>query len=197
MYQSNLFEITKTPNKITVVEDFLNQAEESALLKHFESIVWQKVQMHGVIAKRRVAHFGLDYTYTKRAVNKTQPAPKWLNDLMARAAKLINKSPLDLKETLITFYPQGAGIGWHKDAEVFGDAVVGISLLSDCTMKFKNPSTKEVIKLFIPRRSAYVFSDEARWKWLHSISSHLLDRYSITFRTLNAPAGRDDQKLAR
>jgi DNA oxidative demethylase len=119
-------------------------------------------------------------------VTKTDPAPKWLDPLTARAAAQISKAASDLKEVLVTFYPKGSGIGWHKDAEVFGNAVIGVSFLSDCTMKFKNPTTGDVYKLFIPRRSAYIFADDARWNWLHSIRSHEEDRYSITFRTLRS-----------
>lgn len=184
MHQQNLFSESSGPQKIELVHDFLTEAEEATLLEHFQSMTWQKVEMHGVVAKRRVAHFGLDYTYTKRSVRDTTPAPHWLADLTARVAKLIGTSASDIKEFLITFYPAGAGIGWHKDAEVFGDAIIGVSFLSDCTMKFRNPATSEVVKLFIPRRSAYLFSGEARWNWLHTISSHPQDRYSITFRTL-------------
>ena len=140
--------------------------------------------MHGVIAKRKVAHYGLDYTYTKRTVKKAQPPPVWLNPLTEKIAALIKRSPEDLREVLVTYYPAGSGIGWHKDAEVFGNAVIGVSFLNDCTMKFRNPETMEVYKLDIPRRSAYLFADEARWTWHHSITNHTSDRYSVTFRML-------------
>jgi alkylated DNA repair dioxygenase AlkB len=106
--------------------------------------------------------------------------------------------PVDaIKEVLVTSYPEGAGIGWHKDAEVFGNAIVGVSLLSDCTMKFRHPETKVVYKLEIPRRSAYIFADEARWIWHHSIASHRERRVSITFRTLAEKRGRLDIPLGQ
>jgi alkylated DNA repair dioxygenase AlkB len=184
VYQQSLFNEKHSPEHIKLIPDFISAEEERDLLNNFKTINWQKINMHGVTAKRRVAHFGLDYTYTKRSVTKTIKAPKWLDSLTARAAKLISKKASDLKEILVTYYPKGSGIGWHKDAEVFGDAVIGVSLLSDCTMKFKNLETQEVYKLFIPRRSAYIFSGDARWNWHHSISSHEHDRYSVTFRTL-------------
>jgi DNA oxidative demethylase len=185
MYQQDFFAHLYAPKSIVLVEDFINQAEENRFLQHFRTLQWQKIKMQGVIAKRQVVHFGLDYTYSKRSVRSTRPAPKWLNPLTEKAAKLIDKSIADIKEILVTHYPAGAGIGWHKDAEVFGDAVVGVSFLSECIMKFKNPESSAVYKLLIPPRSAYVFSGDARWKWQHSISTHSQDRYSITFRTLS------------
>ena len=42
----------------------------------------------------------------------------------------------------MTEYPAGAGIGWHRDAPAF-DFIVGISLLSECTMKFRPVATHE------------------------------------------------------
>jgi alkylated DNA repair dioxygenase AlkB len=186
MFQQNLFEEAQGPQSIQLVTDFITEAEESGYLDLFRTIQWQKVEMHGVVAKRRVAHFGLDYTYTKRSVNQTLPAPIGMQSLTERAAKLIHRQAEDIKEILVSYYPEGAGIGWHRDAEVFGDAIVGVSFLSDCTMKFKNPESSEVFKLFIPRRSAYVLSGDARWKWKHSITRHEEDRYSVTFRTLRS-----------
>ncbi len=185
--QLTLFENTLTPNRIDLLPDFISEPEERDLIEHFKTIKWQRVEMHGVIAKRSVAHFGLDYKYTKRAVRKTDPAPLWLKNLTGRTAHVLKCAPEDLKEVLVTYYPAGSGIGWHKDAEVFGNAVIGVSFLNDCTMKFRHPETLEVFKLDIPRRSAYVFADEARWLWHHSISNHVADRYSVTFRTLVKP----------
>lgn len=185
MKQLNLFENPDEPKTLRLLPDFISEVDETELLSAIETIQWQQVQMHGVIAKRMVAHYGLDYTYTKRSVRETAPPPPaWLAGLSKKAASVIGRNADDIKEVLVTLYPEGAGIGWHKDAEVFGDAIVGVSLLSDCTMKFRHPETKAVYSLEIPRRSAYIFSGEARWVWHHSISKHHEKRISMTFRTL-------------
>ena len=42
----------------------------------------------------------------------------------------------DLVEVLVTEYAPGAGIGWHRDAPMFG-MVAGISLLSACRFRFE------------------------------------------------------------
>jgi hypothetical protein len=38
--------------------------------------------------------------------------------------------------------------------------------------------------LVLEPRSAYVFRDDARWRWQHAISPTKALRYSITFRTM-------------
>lgn len=186
MEQLSLFPDTNQPKQILLFRNFIDASEEAALIRRFENLHWEQIKMHGVIAKRRVVHFGLGYTYSTRSIHEIAPAPKWLENIKERGSKLIHRPADEIKEILITHYPADSGIGWHRDAEVFGDAIVGVSFLSDCTMKFKNPDNNNIFKLSIPRRSAYVFSDEARWKWYHSITSHREDRYSITFRTLKS-----------
>jgi hypothetical protein len=41
-----------------------------------------------------------------------------------------------LADLLVTRYPPGAGIGWHRDAPQFGD-VSGVSLQATCRMRFR------------------------------------------------------------
>jgi hypothetical protein len=53
------------------------------------------------------------------------------------AAQFAKMDPSRLQQVLLTHYPPGAAIGWHKDRSVFGQAV-GISLLSACNFRFKS-----------------------------------------------------------
>jgi hypothetical protein len=41
-----------------------------------------------------------------------------------------------LAEMLVTTYPAGAGIGWHRDAPQFG-VVIGVSVLGACRFRFQ------------------------------------------------------------
>jgi alkylated DNA repair dioxygenase AlkB len=90
-----------------------------------------------------------------------------------------------LSEVLLTEYPPGAPIGWHRDAPGFG-IIVGISLLSACRMRFRRGAAPGTERLSVPLepRSAYVLSGPARSEWQHSIPEVDTLRYSITFRTL-------------
>jgi alkylated DNA repair dioxygenase AlkB len=88
---------------------------------------------------------------------------------------------------LVTHYPPGAGIGWHRDAPAFG-RVVGISLGEPCRFKLRRGKSGayEVLQVELAPRSAYLLRGTARWNWQHSIPAVKLDRYSVTFRSLRA-----------
>ena len=142
--------------------------------------------MHGVVAKRTAKHFGLDYDYESRSpVEAAEPIPGWLDPARARAAELAGVEPEELVEALVQRYPEGAQIGWHRDAPAF-EVVVGISLLASARMRFRRGSTGawETWELEVEPRSGYVLAGEARWKWQHHVSPAKALRYSITFRTL-------------
>ena len=98
--------------------------------------------------------------------------------------------PEALAQALVSRYPEGAGIGWHRDAPMFGAKVAGVSLLSGCRMRFQRGKGEErrVFDLELPPRSAYVLAGAARSSWQHSIPATKSLRYSITFRTLKNPA---------
>jgi DNA oxidative demethylase len=116
--------------------------------------------------------------------------PAWLLPLRERAGALAGIPAEAFEEVLVTEYPTGSGIGWHRDAPMFGDAVVGVSLRAPCRMRFRREGETAAIEL--APRSAYVLSGPARTLWQHSIPATKDLRYSITFRTLRRakePAG--------
>ena len=93
-----------------------------------------------------------------------------------------------LAEMLVTDYPEGSVINWHRDAPPF-EMIIGISLLSDCNFRMrpydKGKRTRNaILSLPVKRRSLYILNGEARAQWEHSISPVKEKRYSITFRTL-------------
>jgi alkylated DNA repair protein (DNA oxidative demethylase) len=92
----------------------------------------------------------------------------------------------DLVQALVSRYPPGAGIGWHRDAPMFGSKVIGISLLTPCRMRFQRRArdTRLVYALELEPRSGYVLAGSARWAWQHSIPPTKALRYSFTFRSL-------------
>lgn len=61
---------------------------------------------------------------------------------------------------------------------------MGVSLLSDCTMRFRlGESGKALYQQELPRRSGYALTRDVRWHWQLSIRPLSKPRYSITFRT--------------
>ncbi|CAO3661930.1 unnamed protein product [Umbelopsis ramanniana] len=85
----------------------------------------------------------------------------------------------------------------HTDApSIFGDAILSLSLLSACVMKFTNVETGDTVDVLLPRRSMLVMTGEARYNYKHSISKDLIEtssdgttiersrRVSFTFRQI-------------
>jgi alkylated DNA repair protein (DNA oxidative demethylase) len=175
---------------LTYIDDFMTDDEERRVLGAIEPLDYRVVTMHGRTARRTVRMFGLDYDYSSHEVVPTDPLPDELHWLRDRAAALIDREPPDLAQILVSRYPPGAGIGWHRDAPMFGSKIVGVSLLAPARMRFQRTVKKgaarerEVHALELSPRSAYVLAGAARWSWQHTITPTKELRYSITFRTL-------------
>ena len=172
---------------------FLDDPEQERLVSFVAALEYREVRMHGVSARRTTRHFGVTYDYERRSVEPTEPLPAELVALRAKAAEFAGVVAEDFVECLLTRYPPGAGIGWHRDAPMFGSAVVGVSLGRSCRMRFRRGKVGnwETHDLTLPAGSMYVLSGAARWSWQHSIPARAAgsedsegDRYSVTYRTL-------------
>jgi alkylated DNA repair dioxygenase AlkB len=174
------------PEGLEYRDDFVSADEERDLLSVLSSMEFRAVVMRGQAARRTVRHFGLDYDYETGELVPADPLPAamlWLRD---RSAALMEREPDDLAQILVSRYPPGAGIGWHRDAPMFGSRIVGVSLLAPCRMRFQRTvgGERSVAELELAPRSAYLLSGKARWSWQHSIPATKALRYSVTFRTL-------------
>jgi alkylated DNA repair dioxygenase AlkB len=167
--------------------DVVTSAEERRLVEGMRGLAWQEVKMRGQVARRRTVHFGWLYGYETSRIEPGPPLPDFLLPLRERAGTLAGVAPDALVEVLVTEYAPGAGIGWHRDAPMFGD-VVGVSLLSPCRFRFQRGTgtARETRAVAVEPRSAYVMAGSARWQWQHSIPPMKAWRYSVTFRTLKA-----------
>jgi|ERR1051326_5176463 alkylated DNA repair dioxygenase AlkB len=167
--------------------DLVSESEERELVRHLAAVELSAVEMRGQVARRRTAHFGWVYGYESSQITPGPEIPTFLMALRARTAVLPAIDPNGLVEVLVTEYRPGAGIGWHRDAPQFGE-VIGISLLSECRMRFQRGSgpAREARAMMLAPRSAYILSGEARTDWQHSIPPTKALRYSVTFRTLRS-----------
>jgi len=174
------------PSGLVYRPDFITEAEERQVLAVLEAMEFRTVTMHGRTARRTVRHFGLDYGYESWELVPTDPLPEELTWLQERAASLAGLDPAELVQILVSRYPPGATIGWHRDAPMFGAKVVGVSLASACRMRFQRGKgdRRQVAEVTLEPRSAYMLSGAARFAWQHSIPPTKALRYSITFRTL-------------
>jgi alkylated DNA repair protein (DNA oxidative demethylase) len=178
-------EAADLPDGFRYYEDVVSPAGEAALLADLRGLVFGEVRMRGQVARRRTIHFGWTYGYETWRVEPGPPTPEFLLGLRARAARLVDVEPEALAEVLVTHYPPGAGIGWHRDAPAFG-VVVGISLLGACRFRFQQgrDAARRTRTVTLTPRSAYVLAGAARWQWQHAITPGRDERYSVTFRTL-------------
>ena len=198
MAQPNLFATREdgrdaVPSGFDYRPEFLSFTEEQQLLSELGRVDFSRVEMRGVVARRRTAHYGYIYGYERRDATPGRPIPEFLRPVLARIADWTGLDPAAWAEALITEYPEGAPIGWHRDAPMFGD-VAGISLGAACRMKFRPYiSPRDAPRAGIRRatheielapRSAYLIRGDARRDFEHSIPPVARRRYSITFRTV-------------
>ena len=184
-----MLERPPAPSGLVYRPDLISEAEEQQALAVLEAMEFSTITMHGRTARRTVRHFGLDYGYESWQLVPTDPRPDELAWLADRAGSLAGLDPDDFAQILISRYPPGSTIGWHRDAPMFGAKVVGISLASACRMRFqrgKGPA-RQVAEVILAPRSGYVLAGAARYAWQHSIPPIKALRYSITFRTLKVP----------
>ena len=180
--------VEEPPDGLELHRDFLTEEEERDVVAVLDDLDLRDVTMRGQTAKRTVRHFGLDYDYESYRLTPTDPLPDVLVLVQERCAALIGVEPAALAQILVTLYPPGATIGWHRDAPMFG-TIVGVSLLASCRMRLQQGKGEErrVHELELPPRSAYVLARSARTAWQHSIPAVRERRYSITFRTHRNP----------
>ena len=180
----------EAPAGLVYLPEAITVEDERALVAEVERLPFHEVRMHGVIAKRTVIHFGWDYGYESWKLSPGLPIPAFLEPLRARCAEVASLPVEALEQVLVARYPEGAGIGWHRDAPMFGPSVVGASLGAPCRMRFQRTlgGARETYALTLEPRSIYLLSGAARASWQHTIPRALGLRYSVTFRTLTAKA---------
>lgn len=184
---------TEPPPGLVYVPHFLSADDEQGLVAEIEAYPFHEVRMRGQVARRTVIHFGWDYDYEGWKVEPTTPPSPVLAALRDRCAAAAEIEPASLEQFLVARYPPGATIGWHRDAPMFGTPVIGVSLLSACTMRFRRNAgdDHEVFVQPLAPRSLYILGGAARASWQHSIPPTKALRYSITMRTLRGTRARD------
>jgi alkylated DNA repair dioxygenase AlkB len=193
MAQASLFSGPPYPSGFDYRPGFLSTSEERELLRDISQLEFTNVEMRGVVARRRTVHFGWTYGYYSRRAQPGPLLPAFLLPYRDRVGEWARVEPALFVEALVTEYPAGAPIGWHRDAPQFGHVIAGISLGSSARMKFRpyvSPSElpharrETTHEVELEPRSAYLITDLARREFEHSIPPVASRRYSITFRLL-------------
>jgi alkylated DNA repair dioxygenase AlkB len=167
-------------------EDVINERDEQALLERLGGLELAPFRFHGWLGNRKTQSFGWRYDFDDASFTPAEPIPDWLQPLRERAADFAGVKPQDFVHLLLARYDPGAGIGWHRDRDVF-EKVVGLSLNTPATLRFRQRTATgfKRTNVEVAPRSAYLLSGEARHDWEHSIAPGQDLRFSITFRTLS------------
>nr|NUR36622.1 alpha-ketoglutarate-dependent dioxygenase AlkB [Sphingomonas sp.] len=172
-------------------EEVISKMDERALLARLGELDLAPFRFHGWLGNRKTRSFGWRYDFNDASFAPAEPIPDWLQPVRERAAAFAGLKPDDFVHALLARYDPGAGIGWHRDRDVF-EKVVGISLNTPATLRFRRRSGDGFRRanLELEACSAYLLSGEARHDWEHSISPGQSLRFSITFRTLSEKGRR-------
>jgi alkylated DNA repair dioxygenase AlkB len=164
----------------------ISPADEEALIDHLVATDLSPFRFHGWLGNRKTRTFGWRYDFDDGSFAPIEPIPDWLQPLREIAAAFARLRSEDFVHVLLARYDPGAGIGWHRDRDVF-DKVIGISLATPATLRFRRrkPGGFDRAGIDIAARSAYLLSGESRWDWEHRITPGDALRFSITFRTLS------------
>jgi len=172
-------------------EAVIGAVEERALIDRLSALELAPFRFHGWLGNRKTQSFGWRYDFEDASFAPADPIPEWLGPARETAAAFAGLRPSDFIHVLLARYDPGAGIGWHRDRDVF-ENVVGISLGSPATLRFRQrlPAGFKRASLEVQPRSAYFLSGEARHEWEHSIAPGDQLRFSITFRSLSEKGRR-------
>jgi alkylated DNA repair dioxygenase AlkB len=186
---SSLFSVDpQYPSGFSYYPDFISENEEHFLITKISQLKLKTFIFRGYEAKRKVASYGYDYHFDNRSISKGEPIPEAFLPVITKTADFLKVPRNEITELLVTEYPPGSVINWHRDAPPF-DIIAGISLLSDCSFKLRpydkaKQGRKSIITIPVKRCSLYLMQGEARNEWEHSIAEMKQTRYSITLRTL-------------
>ncbi|MBX3470910.1 MAG: alpha-ketoglutarate-dependent dioxygenase AlkB [Planctomycetes bacterium] len=194
---STLFpQLSPGPPGFALFEDVIGRDEEARLLAWARALPLAPYVLHDTPSRRRVLSFGATYRQGsgrlgQRAVTPA-PLPPALESLIGRCAPLGGIAPDAIAQALVSHYPAGAGIGWHRDRPEYGPVVVGVSLLGACRLRLRaGARPREVVTVALPPGSVYVLSGPSRASWEHAIPPVATERWSVTLRTVAraAPPG--------
>jgi alkylated DNA repair dioxygenase AlkB len=167
-------------------DDLISEPEERRLIDRLSALDLAPFRFHGWTGNRKTQSYGWRYDFEDASFAPAAPIPDWLQSVQEKAAAFAGLRPDAFVHVLLARYDPGAGIGWHRDRDVF-EEVVGISLGVPATLRFRQRTATGFrrAKVEVMPRSAYLLSGESRWDWEHSIAAGEQLRFSMTFRTLS------------
>src|SRR5205085_8653859 len=100
-------------------EDLLDKAEEQMLIERLGELDLAPFRFHGWFGNRKTQSFGWRYDFDDASFTRAEPIPGWLEPLREKAASFAGVAAHEFVHALLARYDPGAGIGWHRDRDVF------------------------------------------------------------------------------
>ena len=170
------------PEGFLYIPNFLSLNEQTTLLHKLQALNYEHDVFRGQKLKRGYAQFGYSYVSTGRKLEAAPPIPDFLQ-MIIKKARPYYPNDIMFTQCIVTHYPPGAGIGWHTDAPLFGDYVIGVSLAGEARLQFRPNSYKEVTyEIKVSPGSLYLLQGVVRWNYQHQVIPVKVERYSLTFR---------------
>lgn len=195
-----------------VAENAISPEEEHALLQAIDSSREKWTRRRTRVTK----NYGPYYLYHERDTEQGRfrytdgrvlhnPLPPFLYDTLLPIVRKAFPSLLAFEpnQVHVALYQQNSDgrIRMHNDNKMgeIGPYIVGLCLLSDCSMTFVRPRDNRKRVLRLPRYAVYVMSGEAHTEWRHGILSGATpkDRVSITLRDVRKLAVEDGAKMKK
>eukprot|EP00439_Symbiodinium_sp_Y106_P082592 s1139_g22.t1 len=161
---------------------------EMEILAQLQAWPWQPSQ-----SGRWKQDFGPKANFKKQQVKVPETwkgFPAWshqlLSNLLCRSETL---QSFEAVECLSLWYDadRGANHALHvDDLWLWGDRILGVSMQSASVFTFYDPVNQVVVRVPLPRRSAYLISGRVRVDWQHGLLAEDISgpRVAITFREL-------------
>ena len=158
------------------------RAEERALAERFALLPLTPFSTRGLLGWRHVVSCRWRYDNAAQSERPGKELFRLLTPLRERAAEIAGVPVQSLRQVLVTEYPPGAVMGWHRDQLIFDD-VVALSLLTPCTLRFRRRLEEgwERRSIEVMPRSAYLLRGPARRDWQHSTAPVGELRFLVTF----------------
>ena len=191
-----------------LIPDVFDQEQEDKIICSLEEI-----KGHDCKQIHDATEFGWKFIppEVKTFDDKLDDFPEHISEIWtqipAMFPKNINYEP---DHVLLNKYVVGDGCNKHvDDVKFWQQYIVGVSFGSGCTMTFDQISDSTVsYDVYLPSRSAYVLSSDARYHWQHSIPFQTSDnfygkeidrkvRYSLTYRAISKmylPSSNNEKK---
>jgi alkylated DNA repair dioxygenase AlkB len=161
-YESRTMNIRAQPDLFAATPDWpqgfryesgvISAEEQRGLVEQFQTLPFKEFEFQGFLGKRRVVSFGWRYDFNNGGFQKTESIPDFLLPLRKRAARFAGLDADALAHALVLEYPPGAAIGWHRDRPMFDD-VIGVSIASPCTFRFRRKNGKKMGAAVAHRRA--------------------------------------------